>query len=232
MKKGGAFKGRQYPVDIIMLCVSWILRYGLSYRDLEEMMVVHGMQPDHSTIWHWVKAYAKLLADKIRRKAKRPNVSWRVDETYIKVRGKWCYLYRAVDSEGQTVDFWFSSKRDAAAAERFFKRALQKAPECPAKITTDKNAAYPLAIESLKAKGLVPEATVHRTNKYLNNIIEQDHRRIKRVLRGKGPFHSFRSAWRVLQGIEAFALFRKHQVDDALFGDVISGALLSSKIAA
>lgn len=142
------------------------------------------------------------------------------------------YLYRAVDSDGNTIDFWLSNKRDAAAAERFFKRALQNAPECPAKITTDKNAAYPVAIESLKHKGLLPEATVHRTNKYLNNIIEQDHRRIKRVLRGKGPFHSFRSAWRVLQGIEAFALFRKHQVDDTLFGNVISGALLSTNLAA
>jgi len=227
-------KWRQYEKSIIRVCVSWYLRYALSYRDLEEMMEERGLQLDHSTIWHWVKRYAVILAEIIRRKAKRPNGSWRVDETYVKVRGKWVYLYRAVDSEGQRVDFWLSSKRDTQAAKRFFKRALCNTKQAPNAITTDKNASYPPAIESLKTEGFLPNSVVHRTNKYLNNIIEQDHRRIKRVLKGKGPFKSFRSAWRVLQGIEAFALFRKRQVCKVcnnLFQDIILGTTVSARLA-
>jgi transposase-like protein len=224
-------KWRQYEETIIRVCVSWYLRYPLSYRDLAEMMEERGLQPDHSTLWHWVKTYSTVLANIVRRKAKRPNGSWRVDETYVKVRGKWRYLYRSVDSQGNTVDFWLSSKRDIQAAKRFFKRAFRTTKQIPETITTDKNASYPPAIDELKKEGLLPNSAVHRTNKYLNNRIEQDHRRIKRVLKGKGPFQSFRSAWRVLQGIEAFALFRKNQVHNSLFSDIIHGSSFAQILA-
>jgi transposase, IS6 family len=140
------------------------------------------------------------------------------------VKGKWTFFYRAVDKYGDTIDFMLSAKRDAAAAERFFKRALaNKEVEPPYAITTDKAGAYLVAIKKLKKEDLIPQTTVHRTNKYLNNIIEQDHRRIKRPLLGKGPFKEFHSACRVLKGIEAFALFRKKQAPNSLLLDIIYG---------
>jgi len=191
------------------------------------MMEERGLKPDHSTLWHWVKTYSTVLANIVRRKAKRPNGSCRVDETYVKVRGKWRYLYRSVDSTGNTVDFWLSSKRDTQASKRFFKRAFRTTKQIPESITTDKNASYPPAIDELKKEGFLPNSAVHRTNKCLNNRIEQDHLRIKRVLKGKGPSQLFRSAWRVHHGIETFAIFRKNQVQHFLFSDIIRGKSLA-----
>lgn len=119
------FKWHHFQSDIILLCVRWYLRYPLSYRHLEEMMLERGLTVDHSTVYRWVQAYAPLLDKRCRAYLKQTNDSWRVDETYIEVKGEWKYLYRAVDSEGNTLDFMLSAKRDARAAERFFRKALK-----------------------------------------------------------------------------------------------------------
>src|SRR5689334_23879040 len=125
MSQPKPFKYRHYQAEIILLCVRWYLRYSLSYRDLEEMIVERGLSVDHTTIYRWVQHFAPILEKKCRSRLKPTNDSWRVDETYVKVKGQWMYLYRAVDSTGATVEFMLSSKRDGQAAKRFFRTALR-----------------------------------------------------------------------------------------------------------
>ena len=199
------FKWRHFEAEIILLCVRWYLRYALSYRDLEEMMAERGLTVDHTTIYRWVQRYAPELEKRCRPHLKDRNDSWKVDETYIKVKKVWLYLYRAVDSEGNTIEFFFSPTRDAEAAKCFFVKVLHSSvgstPQgCPSKenipqpttsaastitpsalrvINVDKNAAYPKAIADLKAAGILPEQVELRQVKYLNNLIEQDHRFIQ-----------------------------------------------------
>ena len=147
-------------------------------------MQERGMKVDHSTINRWVLQYAPELDKWIRRHLKPTNDSWRVDETYIKVKGAWQYLYRAVDSEGNTLDFMLSAKRDAKAAARFFRKVFKgQHTQAPRVITVDKNAAYPGAMETLKEDEAIDSETELRQSKYLNNIIEQDHRKIKRIVK-------------------------------------------------
>jgi transposase-like protein len=161
--------------------VRWYLRYALSYRDLEEMMRERGLSLDHTTLYRWVQAYAPELEKRIRPYLRLTNDSYRVDETYVKIKGEWKYLYRAVDSTGQTIDFMLSAKRDAKAAKRFFRKMLKAASHSsPRVINVDKNPAYPPAVEELKKEGVLSIASQLRKCKYLNNIIEQDHRFIKR----------------------------------------------------
>jgi transposase, IS6 family len=145
------FKWRHYESEIILLCVRRYLRYALSYRDLEEMMNERGLSVDHTTIYRWVQRYAPELEKRSRPHLRPTNDSYRVDETYVKIRGKWYYLYRAVDSTGQTIDFMLSAKRDARAAKRFFRKML-KAPkhQSPRVINVDQNRSYPPAVEELK----------------------------------------------------------------------------------
>jgi IS6 family transposase len=185
------FKYRHYEAEIILLCVRWYLRYSLSYRDLEEIMVERGLSVDHTTIFRWTQHYSPILERKCRAKLKPTNSSWRVDETYIKVKGQWMYLYRAVDSDGNTVEFMLSESRDAVSAKRFFRKALRSrhtAPPCV--INVDRNPAYPKAIGKLKKKGTLPRDCELRPIKYLNNLIEQDHHFIKRrVNPGMGLGH-------------------------------------------
>jgi transposase-like protein len=167
------FKWRHFQSDIILLCVRWYLRYPLSYRHLEEMMWERGLTVDHSTVYRWVQAYAPELDKRSRAYLKSTNDSWRVDETYIKVKGEWKYLYWAVDSEGNTLDFMLSAKRDARASERFFRKALKASQnQEPRVINVDKNAAYPPAIDSLQADETLPKTSELRPVKYLNNIVE------------------------------------------------------------
>ncbi|MBW4542770.1 MAG: IS6 family transposase, partial [Myxacorys chilensis ATA2-1-KO14] len=151
MSTPALFKWRHFLPQIILLNVRWYCRYALSYRDLEEMMQERGMEVDHSTINRWVLKYAPELDKRIRPHLNPTNDSWRVDETYIKVRGVWKYLYRAVDSEGNTLDFMLSAKRDGKAAARFFRKVLgAEHTQTPRVITVDKNAAYPVAMDELK----------------------------------------------------------------------------------
>ena len=168
---------------------------------------------DHTTIFRWIRAYAAELDKRIRPHLRISNGSWRVDETYVKVKGRWMYLYRAVDSHGQTIDFLLSAKRDTKAAKRFFRKALaQPHAVNPRTITVDKNAAYPKAAAELKKDGELWRWSKLRQVKYLNNIVEQDHRRVKR-LTGLGlAFGGFWAARRTLAGYEAMAMIRKGQV--------------------
>ena len=173
MASSEPFKWRHFQAEIILLNVRWYLRYGLSHRDLEEMMLERGLNVDHTTIFRWVQAYSPEIDQRCRPYLRSTYDSWRVDETYIKIKGVWTYLYRAVDSEGNTLDFRLSTKRDAKAAQRFLKKVLN-APHTidPRVVTVDKNAAYPPAIEELKAEQALPKPTETRQVKYLNNIIE------------------------------------------------------------
>jgi transposase, IS6 family len=211
--EGKGFKGRQFMGEIILWAVRWYLMFPVSYRDLELMLQDRGVAVDHSTIFRWIQAYAAELEKRIRRHLRLTNGSWRVDETYIKVKGRWTYLYRAVDKTGQTIDFLLSAKRDAAAAKRFFRKALaQPHTVNPRTITVDKNACYPKAITGMKRDGQLWRRSKLRQIKYLNNIIEQDHRRIRRLTRPGFGFGSFRTARRTVAGFEAMAMIRKGQV--------------------
>src|SRR3712207_2329939 len=175
------FRGRHFRDDIIVLCLRWYLRYPLSYRDLEEMMAERGLQVDHSTIARWVLRYAPVLNERIRSEMRNPNRSWRVDETYIRVAGQWAYLYRAIDSAGNTIDFLLSPYRDAVAAKAFLQLAIAQAgPIQPRVINVDGHPAYPAAVADLKSSGALGHACLCRRSPYMNNIVEQDHRYVKK----------------------------------------------------
>ena len=194
-------------------------------------MQERGVEVDHSTINRWVLKYAPELDKRIRPHLKPTNDSWRVDETYIKVRGTWKYLYRAVDSQGNTLDFMLSAKRDGKAAARFFRKVLKgQHIQSPRVITVDKNAAYPVAIDALKEDETIEKGTELRQSKYLNNIVEQDHRHIKRIVKPMMGFKTFNSARRTLSGIEAMNRMRKGQVKGAKQGDRVSQANLIEAI--
>jgi len=143
----GLFKWRQFEPEIILLAVGWYLRFSLSYRDVEELLAERGLRADHVTVWRWVQRYAPEMERRLRSRLKPSTDSWRVDETYIRVKGKWRYLYRALDSSGATLDFLLSAKQDAAAAKRFLAKALGRANHpTPRVINTDGHSAYPPAI--------------------------------------------------------------------------------------
>jgi transposase-like protein len=201
--------------------VGWYLRFSLSYRDVEELLSERGIPADHTTVWRWVQRYAIELHKRCRRELKPTNRSWRVDETYIRVKGKWVYLYRAVDSTGATVDFLLSAHRDAGAAKRFFQKAL-RAPGHPRPkvINVDGNPSYPKAVAELKTAGKLGRRCRCRTCPYLNNIVEQDHRAIKRRVNASQGFRSFQGAGRTIQGYEAVHMIRKGQVRWLPKGDV------------
>jgi transposase-like protein len=215
------FKGRQFTAEVILWALRWYLQFPISYRDLERMLLDRGVQVDHTTLFRWIQAYAPELDKRIRRHLRMTNGSWRVDETYIQVKGEWVYLYRAVDASGQTIDFLLSPRRDAAAARRFFRKALgQPHTVNPRTITVDKNAAYPIATKAMKHAGELWRFTKLRQVKFLNNIVEQDHRRIKRIVRPGLGFKSFMTAARTIAGYETMAMFRKNQVVNAPANDM------------
>lgn len=203
MSKPNSFKWRQYEPQIILLCVRWYLTYPLSYRQVAEMVNERGLNVHHSTVFRWVQRYGPELDKRCRPYLRPTNDSWRVDETYIKIKGKDRYLYRAVDSLGKTIDFLLTAHRDAQAAKRFLRKALKTAHnQEPRVINVDKNAAYPKAMDELKQKKELSESVELRQNKYLNNCIEQDHRSIKRLVRPGMGFGSFNTARRTIKGYE------------------------------
>jgi transposase, IS6 family len=225
------FKWRHFQSDIILLCMRWYLRYSLSYRDLEEMMLERGLHVDHTTIYRWVQHYAPELEKRCRSHLKATNDSWRVDETSIKVKKEWVYLYRAVDSQGNTLEFFLSPTRDAKAAKQFFLKTLAASHTSkPRVINVDKNAAYPKAFAELKREERLPETCELRQVKYLNTIVEQDHRFIKRLTKPGMGFFSFETAWRTLQGFEAMNMIRKGQLQGVARGDVKSQVTLVAKL--
>jgi transposase-like protein len=182
-------------------------------RNVEELLEERGLEADHTTVWRWVQRYGPELEQRLRRHHKPANKSWRVDETYVRVNGRWCYLYRAIDSAGATIDFLLSARRDADAAKRLFRKALrdQSHPQ-PRVINTDLAPIYTSAIPAIKKEGTLRRCCWHRPVRYLNNIIEQDHRAIKRRLNAKQGFREFHSARRTIQGYEAIHMLRKGQV--------------------
>ncbi len=204
------FKGRHFDREIVVLCVRWYLSYKLSYRDLVAMMSERGIGMAHSTILRWVQHYTPEFEKRWRRFARTVGGSWRMDETYVKVRGEWMYLYRAVDKAGYTVDFYLSRNRDVNAAKAFLRKAMER-QRIPAKITLDAYAASHRAVAELKESGEFPKRVRVRTSKYLNNAIEQDHRRVKQRLRPMLGLKSFRTAEVVIGGIELAERIKKRQ---------------------
>ena len=209
------FKRLHYPIDVMLTCVRWYVAYPLSLRHIEEIMAERGVNVDHATIHRWALKMLPILALVCRRRKLPVGGSWRMalgqplDETYVKVTGQWKYLCRAVDRQGDTVDFLFSAKRDLTAARRFLERAIGL-HGLPEKITIDKSGANIAAIQSVIADTGAPVQL--RQSKYLNNIVEQDHRFIKRIIRPMLGFKSFRCARIVLTGIETMRQIRKGQL--------------------
>jgi len=208
------FKGSHYPKDVILYAVFFYVRYAVSYHDLEEIMTERGVQIDHATLNRWVVKYSPAIAKTAQTRKHSTAGSWRMDETYIKVKGKWMYLYRAVDKYGKTLDFMLSRQRDNAAARRFFKRAIST-NGVPERIVIDKSGANLAGLQRINV-GLKFSQT-HRPIeilrvKYLNNIVEQDHRFIKKITRPTLGFKAFHSAAATLAGIEVAHMIRKGQI--------------------
>jgi putative transposase len=206
------FKRLHYPFDVMLMCVRWYVANGLSVRNLEEMMAERGIEVDHSTVHRWAIKLLPILEKAFRRRKRPVGKSWRVDATYIKIKGKWKYLYRAVDKAGQTVDFLLRGQRDKAAAQRYFDKSIDQNGE-PQTITIDKSGANLAALEALNAERDTPIKI--RQNKYLNNIIDQDHRAIKRRTRPMLGFKTFRCARILLGGIELMHMIKKGQLKDS-----------------
>jgi transposase-like protein len=204
-----ASRRRLFPVEIILVCVRWYCKYRITYRDLEEMIQERGVEVDASTIFRWVQRYAPEPEKRVRWYQGYRSGSWRVDETYVKVRGQWKYLFRVIDKRGQLIDFMLLDRRNTRAAYRFLGKALKTMRNWPPhSITTDKLGSYPKAIRRLQREGKLSRTTTHRTSKYLNNIIEADHGGIKRVIRPTRGFQTMRTAY-AIKGFEMMRMIRR-----------------------
>jgi putative transposase len=203
------FKGSQFEREIVLWGVRWYVAYPISYRQLEEMMQERGVSVDHSTLNRWVIKYAPEFEKAFRRRQRPVGRSWRVDETYVKIKGKWAYLYRAVDKEGHTIDFLLTPNRDRDAAEAFLRKAIHN-QRIPEKITIDQSGSNTAAIKRYNRTHKTSIAI--RQSKYLNNIVEQDHRAVKRKVRPMLGFKSFWAARGTLAGIEVMHAIRKGQL--------------------
>ena len=214
-----------------MWCVRWYLRFPISFAHMAEMAMERGLFIYPSCVWRWVQIYGPELDRRCRAHLKLTNRSYRVDETYIRIKSQDRYLYRAVDSTGQTNYFLLTAKRDTAAAKRFFRKTLlDPSNPQPRVINVDKNRAYPAAVEELKAEGTIPRRCRLRQCKYLNNVVEQDHRGSKkRVWLARG-YQSFPTAWRTLQGIEAVHMIRKGRVRWVVKGDRLAQLLFIDRL--
>ena len=204
-----SFNSRHFQCDMILQSVRWYLAYALSYRDIEETMLERGFDVDHSTIHRWVIHYSPQLVEKFSSKKRLPAGRWRLDDTYIKVKGKWKYYYRAVDNYGETIDVLLTAKRDTKAALRYLRKAIGSNGK-PSLINIDQSGANTAAIKRYNAK----ESTriKIRQCKYLNNIVEQDHRLIKRITKPMLGFKNFPCAQATLAGIELIRMIKKGQL--------------------
>jgi len=217
LRRSGVFKGRHFEGALILLCVRWYLAYGLSLRDLEEMIAERGISVDHSTIHRWVLRYTPQLLNAFNVRKRPVMGKWHVDETYIKVRGAWMYLYRAIDKSGATVDFLFSATRNLKDATRFFRRAYIR-HGLPVQVTIDGSPTNLEAAQRCHAEARLRARSNSlplkvRQSRYMNNRIEQDHRRIKRRLRPMLGFKSEHAATIILGGIELVHMIRKGQLN-------------------
>jgi transposase-like protein len=202
-RTGTAFNFLEYPTDVVLLVVLWRLRYKLSLRDLAEMFVARGIVFTHEAVRNWEARFAPLIADQLRRKRHgQAGSCWHIDETYVKVHGKWCYLYRAIDGNGNLIDAMLSEKRGMDAAQRFFRQALKTVGHAPEQATTDGHSSYPRAIrETLGCE------VIHQCHHHLNNLIEQDHRGIKQRYYPMRGFGSFPSASRFCRAFDELRQF-------------------------
>jgi putative transposase len=202
-RTGTLFNFLEYPTDIVLLVVIFRLRYKLSLRDLAEMFLERGFVFTHETVREWEARFAPFIADQLCAKRRgHVGTSWYVDETYVKVHGKWCYLYRAIDRDGNLVDSRLSKTRDMEAAKRFFTQAVETVGHAPERVTTDGHDSYPRAIRETLGNTII-----HRCNPYLNNRLEQDHRGIKQryyPMRGFGCFESAARFCRVFDELRQF----------------------------
>ncbi|MBP7189848.1 MAG: IS6 family transposase [Rickettsiaceae bacterium] len=205
------FKGFCSSPEIIMLFVYMKCRFSLSYRDLEEMAIIRGITIDHATLQRWVMKFVFLIEMQVKKHKSPVGKSWRMDETYIKVKGVWCYLYRAVDSKGNTIDFLLRKHRDLAAAKAFFRKAFRN-NGCPDKVAIDKSGSNISALNSMNQNLSIDQRITIRQSKYLNNIVEQDHRFIKKRTKPMLGFKSFRSAKITIDGIENIRIIQKGQI--------------------
>jgi transposase, IS6 family len=213
------------------MAVRWYLRYPLAYEHVSELLTERGLPVDASCIWRWVQAYAPELNKRCRPHLRRTHKSYRVNETYIKIKGQVKYLYRAVDSTGQTIDFLLTAKRDTAAAKRFFQKVWScSSNPIPRVINVDKNPAYPAAIHALQQEGALPRRVRLRQCKFLNNVIEQDHRvSKKRTWLAKG-YKTVLSARRTLDGIETMHMIRKGRVRGVAKNNAVAEARFVAKL--
>jgi len=211
-----SFSGAQFPKDVILYAVFFYVRYGVSYRDLEEIFVERNVKVEHLTLNRWVIKYSSSLALTAKKSKQTVATSWRIDETYFKVKGQWVYLYRAVDKLGDTVDFLLSEKRDEAAATAFFKQAIDN-NGFPKKVVMDKSGANYAGLENinrlLMLAGIIRFIEIVQI-KYLNNLVEQDHRFIKKITKPMMGFKAFHSAKATIAGIETAHMIRKGQLSD------------------
>nr|WP_232080990.1 IS6 family transposase [Variovorax sp. SRS16] len=205
------FKGRHFECEIIVLCVRWYLRFKLSLRDLVEMMAERDLALAHTTIVRWVQHFVPEFEKRWNRFARKAGRSWRVDETYVKIRGRWTYLYRAVDRDGQTVDFRLSPNRDVKAAKAFFRKALKTQGRPPVRITLDGYAASHRAVRELPAQSTCWKDTRLRSSRYLNNMVERDHRGVKSRIKPMLGFKVFDRAAVTIAGVELLHRIRKGQ---------------------
>ena len=226
----GDFKGRHFSGEIVLWAVRWYCRFGISYRDLEATMTERGVAVDHSTIDRWLQRFAPEMERRLRWQWRRPwSRIWRNDETYLKIRGRWAYLYRAVDKLGNTIDFYLSSTRNTKAAKQFLGKALRgmKDWELPEVLNTDKAPTYAGAIAALKAEGKCPNKTRHRQVKYLNNVVEADHGKLNQLIRPVRGIKTLKAAYATIKGFEVMRALRKGQADPfAIEGGIVGEAKL------
>lgn len=219
-KQPADFKWRHFQGESILQCVRWYCKYGISYRDLEEMMSERGLSIDHTTLYRWVQHYAPLLKNKLEWYQKRYSTRWHIDETYIRVKGEWKYLYRTIDEQGNTLDFYLSKRRNTKAAKLFLQKLIKKNKDyCPSVINTDRNPTYNQAINELKQEGLLSEKVKHLQIKYRNNRLESDHGKLKQVINPTRDFQSMKTAYASIKGMEIMRMFRKGQFNCWMYGN-------------
>jgi transposase, IS6 family len=217
------FKWKHFSKEIILWAVRWYCQFSVSYRDLVIMLKERGMDASHTTLMRWVHEYAGEFKKRLKKFIKRSNDSYRIDETYIKIKGEWHYLYRAIDSEGNTLDWMLSATRNQEAAEKFLRQVVSNEHSAaPRIISVDKHASYPPAFKALQTEGLIPEVTELRQIKYLNNIIEQDHRFTKKRIRYSQWLQTVKTAEATISGYESIHLIRKGQIPGVARKDFIA----------
>ncbi|MDF2866962.1 MAG: transposase [Gammaproteobacteria bacterium] len=213
------FKWRHFQGELILQYVRWYCKYGISYRDLAEMMAERGLSVDHTTVYRWVQCHAPELKKRLDWYKKRYSNRWHLDETYIKIKGEWKYLYRAIDENGNTVDFYLSSRRNAKAAKRFLNKLIKNNPTCDmTTINTDKNPAYNQAIREFKQEGILSQQVEYLQIKYRNNRLEADHGKLKRLINPVRGFQSMKTAYATIKGFEVMRMLKKGQFAIWMYG--------------